>query len=213
MRANEENFLSMVTAVVSLLNDQTIVELRPIERSVLSEIESKTAEADKKNLMVRAKRGGVTKEKHDARERMNNLVLKIANAGAVYADIKGDPELWAVCRVSRTKLKKYRDSVAGPMCTGIIDAVEEVKDKLGDYGISDEDFVKAREAVEVYVERFGESESFYARKVGARKDLTAIIRELRGLLENRLDLLMNLYRTVEPEFFYQYKSARGIKDY
>lgn len=202
----------MVNAVISLFKNQSVAEVLPIIEDVLAEIEERTAEAKKKNLLITTDSGGFTEDKINMKENMVNKIMVIAGAGSVYADMIKDRELGYICNVSFRKFNRVRDTELAPMCSEIVDRVEAVKDELTSYGINDSVIADARTAIDDYLTQFGECSIFFAERSGARKDLTSIISKLRDLLSNRLDRLMEYYRKREPDLFNQYMAARVIRD-
>lgn len=212
MKKTEENFLTMVTTVLTYLKNQTEVVLLPIIDTTIAEVEEKASEADEKNRMVVNGTSGATTRKDEARESMVDEILAVSSIGSVYANIIGDPEMAYICKTSVSEFDKIRDNEIGPMCSEIVDQVEAHKEQLADYGVNDETISNARAAITTYLNYYGEKESHSAEKVSARKALTTAISEVRNLLTMRLDPLMEVYRKSNPDFFNSYTAARVIKD-
>lgn len=212
MRKTEENYLSMVKSVLSLLKTQNEVILPPIINTLITKVEEKTELAFAKNVAVTTKTKGLTLGKEDAKDDMIDKVLVLANTGIVYARLNNDQELVNICNVSESKLDQMRDSEIAPKCTDIINRLADIKDSLVDYGLTDNQFTDASAAVEAYTSSFSSKDVKVAEKVGARKDLGKILSEIKVILNSQIDPLMENYKYSNPTFFNSYTAARVVRD-
>lgn len=213
MTKSEENINSMFKAVSSLLtSNQAKVDTLPALATSVSNFNQKLGEIQSKDAEYTHLTSGKTDMKNDAEEDMIEAVLPIASALNVYAKINGKTDLKENSKVTVSDLRRLRDSELLIKAQYLHDiALTNVAD-LTNFGIAEADLTNLQSLVDSYRASIEVKDTSFAEKSAARESLSKLFDDTNEILKEEIDMLMELFRTSDSDFYNSYKSARVIRD-
>ncbi len=156
------------------------------------------------------RRDGVAMAKRAKLEEMMERTLVLVRAMFVYAVDNGDAVLQGKASISRTRLVRTRDAVVASVCLGVHNLAMDVLPALAPYGITVADTQALRTAIESYTKALSSPRTEMVVRMGATKNIDALVRECMRALRNKMDLLVSNLRTSAPEFHREYFNARRV---
>jgi maltose-binding protein MalE len=155
---------------------------------------------------------GVTGEKAQLRDDLEDKLLVIADAIAAFAAKTADPALAAQVETNRSLLDRLPASDLVQTAQRIFDAAADHIGVLADYGVTEPIKDELKGAMELFAnKKEGPREALIGRKVETIS-LPIAIREVRSIFRNELDKMMTSFRKAKPDFYQAYFAARIIVD-
>jgi hypothetical protein len=153
---------------------------------------------------------GVTGEKAQARDDLEEKMLVIAGAIAAFAAKNADPDLAAQVEMNRSLLDRLPASDLVQTGQRVVDAATNQLAALADYGVT----AATRDELKTALDLFANKKESTREAVVERKVETLSLPEgiasVRSIFRNELDKLMNAFRKPDPDFYKAYFTARII---
>lgn len=212
MKRHQKNKFLMIDSVASYLSgNQTVTANVPViavNTARLISIQEKIHSYEE--LQSNAARAAVAK-KAEARRKAQFAGASIAGKLYSLGVQTGSAELTSAYEVTISDFKEDRDVMLTIKLLAMKDDVLDNLDALGPYGITRESYEEFSEIVDKYVSAVSKKETSYAERSAALKSINTLFNDASLVLKT-LDRLIEDYRTKNPNFFYGYKSVRGIRD-
>ncbi|MCX6141585.1 MAG: hypothetical protein NTZ35_00045, partial [Ignavibacteriales bacterium] len=95
-------------------------------------------------------------------------------------------------------------------CQELYELLDANADKLTEYGITPDIVASVRVRIDAFAEAIGKKESGVSDRTSARKNLHELFDETDALLTGQIDLMMEMFRKRETQFYNEYFQARFI---
>ncbi len=211
MTDSQENKLSMNRATETVLNNNnSIWSANTLFDTV------KTAFSDKIADLVNARQRQLeinTGIAVDKKVLKNLLITQAGSIGAklvIFAEDTNNNELLDEVNLSHSKLDKSRDEVVAGLCQNIHDHADDNIALLAPYGITAGMLTTFQSAITLYSAKAPQPRVAAAAKKAVTAQIVTLTKDIDKVLKNRLDKLMEDYKTSEAEFYNAYKAARII---
>ena len=153
---------------------------------------------------------GITADKTAKRAVMTEKALFIANRLQSYATVENNPVLLESVKYSASDLKKARDTEVVGICNTIYNKANENAAALVSYGVPGEMISELEEVIAIYSATQANPKAAISQTKTATQNLARLFKEADILLTKRMDLDIELFKTSNPDFYSQYKTARII---
>ena len=153
---------------------------------------------------------GITTDKTTKRNSMTDKALFMINRMQSYANVVTNPELLENIKYSASDLKKKRDSDVIGICNIVIAKANANATALATYGVTAAMITELQAAITAYTAMIAKPKSAISQTKTATENLAKLFKEADDLLNKRMDLDIELFKTTKPDFYSQYKSARIV---
>ena len=153
---------------------------------------------------------GITVDKLAKRKSMTDKALFAVNRLRSYATVANNPELRESVKYSATDLKKSRDSDLAGICGIVAAKASAHAAAIAAYGVSAAVIGELQAAIASFMAVIAKPKSAKSQAKTGTENIARLLREANELLTMRMDLDIEQFRTLKPEFYSQYKSARII---
>ena len=213
MRKNLENRVSMIYAVTGVCDNHTAT-WTPIVAfgTAHTDLLGKLREAEDLIELQEKPLEGITLMKAKRKELMVQGVLTIAGALHAYATDIGDTALRGKCDYSYTSLSEGRDAVVGQRCQGVMTEAATVGAALIPYGQTAAELTAGQALVDDYVAVVAAPRTALNIRKGATEALELAVKGCLDILNDRMDRLMEEFKTSDATFYREYFNARIIVD-
>jgi hypothetical protein len=153
---------------------------------------------------------GVTGEKAQVRDDLEEKLLVTAGAIAAFAAKNADPALAAQVEMNRSFLDRQTTSDLVQVAQRVINAATAHFDALADYGVTDANKKELENAATLFAnKKESPREAVVGRKVETLT-LPEAINTVRSIFRNEIDKMMLAFKKPEPDFYNAYFVARTI---
>jgi hypothetical protein len=153
---------------------------------------------------------GVTGEKAQVRDDLEEKLLVTAGAISAFAAKNANPDLGAQVEMTRSSLDRLPASDLVQTGQRVVDAATDHLAELADYGVTAETRDTLKTALDLFANKKESTrEAVVGRKVETLS-LPEAIASVRSIFRNELDKLMNAFKKPEPDFYKAYSAARII---
>ena len=213
MTKNEENKLSMYGGVSTLLEEnQQIIDQVPALQAVQTRLDTGIEDIKARNEEHQTVAEGAADKKDNLKFDMIDEVKAVSGPLSSYAAVAEDEELLAIVNISKSVLRRLRDTQALARARTIYDRAETLLPELADYLIDETDLGELKASMDAYDSALGNRETVSGVKTAARQALSDAFDTVDHILYNILDPLMELFHKKNRDFYNQYHSNRVIKD-
>ena len=213
MTKSEENINSMFKAVSSLLAaNQAKIDTLPALANSVSNFNQKLGDIQNKDAEYTHLTSGKTNMKNSAEEDMIEALLPIASAVNVYAKINGKADLKENSKVTVSDLRRLRDSELLIKAQYLHDIAQTNIADLANFGVAEANLTNLQSLIDTYKSSIEVKDTSFAEKSAARESLSKLFDDANEILKEEIDMLMELFRTSDSDFYNSYKSARVIRD-
>ncbi|OFX60327.1 MAG: hypothetical protein A2046_02690 [Bacteroidetes bacterium GWA2_30_7] len=153
---------------------------------------------------------GVTSEKAIKRVAMTDKALFIANRLESYARVSANTELLANIHFTASDMDKARDTNIVGICDLILSKANTYATELANYDVPATTITDLQTAITTYTSVVTKPQTSKAILKNATQNIAQYIKEIDELLATRLDLDIEVFKTTNPDFYSQYKTARII---
>lgn len=155
---------------------------------------------------------GITQDKRNLRRAMAKAAMAICGPVAAFAAKTSNRELKAKVEFRLSALLGGRDKSSLDKCQAIHTAATSVVDQLGDYNITTANLKALQQKIDAYDEILTKPREARASSKTVTQELREAFDEMDELLDERMDNLIEGFRTVDPSFVSDYENARRIGD-
>jgi hypothetical protein len=153
---------------------------------------------------------GVTTEKREKREMLEEKVYYAANRVRSYALANGMSDLAKMVDYKRSELTKARDLDLIAISDTVHSKADENLAGLVQYSFTDVMLNELKDAKNAFNDIQPKVRVTATTSKDATDNINMLVKELSSLLRERMDLDIEVYRTSNNDFYNQYKSARMI---
>lgn len=213
MTDREENKLSMYLATEKLMFDNNIIWSAIVAIvSAMGDLKNGIKFIQKQRQIEELATTGTTKDKAAAKKAAIEKALPIAGALTAYAAVTNDNTLKDQVNYGWNDLNASRDTVCHDRLVLIQSKADDHAAALLDYGVSGTDITDLLNLNAAFLAGIQSPQVAKGAGVAARKERKKKMKEMDALLKERLDKLMVMYKTNNPEFYGRYQNARIIID-
>ncbi|MEZ5198510.1 MAG: carboxypeptidase-like regulatory domain-containing protein [Bacteroidales bacterium] len=209
----QENKFNSILAVDTVLDDNKIVwQPLPAFSDIATKVKAIKAEIVNLRQIQEQDKKGLTVNKTLTREQLTIATLKLINGLAAYAALNNNHELLAEVNYTPTNLTSARDTIISDIALLIQNKAIEFETQLADFLVTTEDIAAQLALLEQYNIAVPDKRVADSTSKAATADLKLKFKEMDILLKEKLDRLVRLFETTNPDFVQQYFNARIIID-
>ena len=153
---------------------------------------------------------GVAEDKTAQREKLTEKALETGNAVFAYASDKKNATLKDKVNFSETRLKRERDTVLIQHCQRILDEAKIIIGELGDYGLNMNDLDNFQTMINEFSDALSLPRAAITERKGATSSMEEVIADIDHVLKEKMDRLMDKFKTTAADFYKQYFDVRSI---
>lgn len=213
MTKAQENKMTMYLGLSEILNQHAaILQTLPAGKNAQEEFNQKIEAIKTKSKEKEAMTAGKTVTKNEARARLIDKVQLVAASIFTHAVEIGDNEQKERFNLRKYYLLRCRDTQIIEIAEMIHETATHQAADLVIYGVQPETLTELSKQIQEYKQAFADREQSVARRITARGVLQDLFHEADEILRNRLDRLMENFKTSHPEFYGAYHSGRRVKN-
>jgi hypothetical protein len=209
MNQKQDNTITMFETTLTFLDTN-----KDIWKNALAFVDAATRAKDG-TTQIRGRTGqqqspteGVTGEKAQVRDDLEEKLLVIADAIAAFAAKTADPDLAAQVQMTKSSLDGLSDSDLVLAAKRVTDAAEANMAALAPYGVTVSNNDELKGAADLFAnKKESPREAIIERKIETLS-LPSAIRAVRSIFRNELDKLMTAFKKPQPDFYTGYFAAR-----
>lgn len=213
MTDNQENKLTMYEAVDSVMDKNSAI-WTPV--TSVSDISTKVKSiiTDIQNLrqIQELNTKGITVNKATIREQLTEATLKLSRAMAAFASLNNNYQLLSEVNYTLSALNKSRDNIFYDIAVLIQNKAKQYETELAEFLIKPEDITGQQTLIDQFIEAVPEKRVAVTASKTSTTDLKLKFKEMDVLLKEKLDRLILLFKSENPDFVQQYFNARIIID-
>ncbi|NVO03765.1 MAG: carboxypeptidase regulatory-like domain-containing protein [Bacteroidetes bacterium] len=198
--------------LLTLTKFNTVWSGNPVMVAAVGSLQAKVNSINTQDQAQKASTKGITMTKEQAKTAMIDLAYSHIVAGKAYATATNNTLLKETLHYSHSDLKKLKDTDCDDVCQIVKDAVSPFIASMANYGATAATLTALQNGINAFSAMIGKPRSQKAATVVATKTIDQYIRETRTINKESLDLIIEQYKTINPAFYKEYKSARMIVD-
>ncbi len=213
MRKDLENKLTMFEAVRQVLTESAsrlsaVPALGASSTAFLDEVEKIKAKSGE----VMKLSAGLAPAKWDAQDALLDTLVPVGSAIVAYASTVRDRTLREQSYLSDTSLKRLRDTELVTKAKLILDEARSRKTALSSYGVTDGVLSDLGQKIDTFSTSLAAKEGGSSTRMAAREEMLKGFDNADAILVDRIDRLMEMFRSSDPQMYNAYFGARVIKD-
>lgn len=212
MNNNQNAALKMLQSVNNLLElNKSKLDNVQVLNAIAVELKGfidKIIETDTNRSGIQVKAS--TNEKQLAENSMIAHALVVANITYVYAFDTANQQLAMQTNVSKSQFYKLHDNDEISLARNISLKAEENKVALANYGLTDEMLNNLNQEIKKFEALIVGPSGAVADRKGQTKSLSGLFVEAKSLLSDRMDKLMIIFESSDPQFYDAYFTARKV---
>lgn len=155
---------------------------------------------------------GVTQDKAALRNTLDNITVTVLSSAKVWANVTENNTLAAEFNYSLSDIQEIKDDTMQGFCDFRIQLVTDNLAALADYGIDNNAVTAWQDALDAFVNKVGSPRQAINTRHLHTANLKAIFKATGKLFRDRLDPLMLIFKTTDPELYAAYQQARIVID-
>jgi hypothetical protein len=213
MTRKEDNTVTMFETTLKVLDDfKNTWKGRGALVDAAARAESGTKAIRARTREQHSPTEGITDQKAQLRDDLEEKLLVIADAIAAFAAKIGNPDLAAQADLTKSSIDRLADSNLVQTAGRIADLATEKLADLGPYGVTDANKKELEDAAALFDEaKDSPREAIIGRKVETLS-LPADINSVRSIFRTEIDKLITGFKKSSPDFYNAYFAARIIVD-
>lgn len=209
----QSNKFNMYNTVKNYLRSkQVILDTIPAFETQVTAFESKLTEIQDIEAGREAIKAGKTQDKLREERELREAVFKVMSALNVFAAVSGNNELIAETDFTEYDLTVLRDNDFLERAYAVYNAGTAYKTELADYGITEDDIEAVLTNADEFTEAMGIAGSASAESKAATQNFKLLFEECDDILNKKIDKLVDVIKTSQPQFYEEYQNARNIID-
>lgn len=211
MNATQENKLSMCLAVQKVCSaNNGVWKGLPSFVDAFSDFEANLSSLQDALGAQVTNITGFTREKESLEELLIDKAIAVARAIFAYAEKMNNKPLREKVNYAPSDLKNTRDTVRISISQVIHDEANGVLGDLGDYGIDADGLEELQKAIKDYTTAVSAPRSATTEKKKATGMISELFGVIDGILKNRMDKLIEIFKKSNFDFYKQYFNGRMI---
>lgn len=155
---------------------------------------------------------GYSEQKRLRRITMAEKANEIRSAIQAFAVETGNMVLFEKVNYSLTELLSGSGNRSRSRSQIIHEEAQEHETALADYGVTPEEIAELAEAIESFATIIAQPKEYIAKKKYYTELISSLIKDIDGILKNKMDKLMENFRLTAPQFYKEYFNNRIIFD-
>jgi hypothetical protein len=139
-------------------------------------------------------------------------VIGIASPIFAWALETGNNEVKELTNIRKSYLTHVRDTELIRIVESVHKIAVDNLNNLADYGVTSDKVNGLKTDIDEYYESLGMRESGAAERKSAGVSVKSLFYEADGILKNRIDRLMEVFKAGQADFYNIYRAARIIRD-
>lgn len=212
MNQKEENYLSMATATVKVLEGSPSIwrDNAPV-KALVKDLQITIDAINTAQQGGGIVSTGVTLDKEQAANTAIEQAVLLAGFAQAYARHINNNTLHDQLKVSRTSLDRIPDNELGAALRLIYNKLLELSGVSEPYGITPEELKILNEAILIFEDVKSNPRVVITERKGYNSSIPVLLRELRSSFY-KLDRLVNIWSKKETKFVSDYQNARIVID-
>jgi len=183
----------------------------PAFQNAADEFKALVSEIDETaRLQLKSTVEAATAEKADTEITLVNETVKVANALYAMAMVTNNEALLPKARMTKSMLYSSSDRNALILARNIFSLAGDHTEELADYGIDAEAIAQLEQATNAYEQQIAGPRAAISGRKSITSQLAALFARADTLLNDRIDKMMSLFKTSQPDFYAVYFNARNI---
>jgi vacuolar-type H+-ATPase subunit I/STV1 len=211
MEQPQDDITTMFETTLAFLEKfKNIWKNRPAFLRAVTSAQAGTAEIRGRSGKQQAPTEGVTGDKEQVRDALEEKLSVVADALAALADETKNAELAAKVELNRSVIDRLSASDLNLAAKRVLEATAENLAALADYGITATEQTDLAGAAELFANKKEKPrEAIVGRRVETLS-LPEAIDTVRSIFRNRIDKMMTGFKRTEPDFYKGYVASRVI---
>ena len=155
---------------------------------------------------------GYTVDKQVKRSNLKTKVLKLSGGIVAHTALTDDFKTNEKCDATPSQIDYMRDNDFYTYAKLVINEVTPIMAALTPYGIVAADLTAANTSANIYLTAIQSPQVQINERSSSKKALNILFAETTALLDNKLDKLMGIFITTNPNLYDAYTGARAIDD-
>lgn len=155
---------------------------------------------------------GYTVDKQVKRSNLKTKVLKLSGGIVAHTALTDDFKTNEKCDATPSQIDYMRDNDFYTYAKLVINEVTPIMAALTPYGIVAADLTAANTSANIYLTAIQSPQVQINERSSSKKALNILFAETTALLDNKLDKLMGIFITTNPNLYDAYMGARAIDD-
>jgi hypothetical protein len=213
MNSNEANKYSMYTGTAKLLgNNATKTAAIPAFGESYEKFAGLVEQIRDKDKDMLGKTPGRVAAKEEMGDAMVTATVIIGAGLAALAKKKGNTQLKEAIHIHEGRLRSARRSEQINRAKLTYDLAKANEQDLVAFAITSSMLADLKSRIAAFEEALKDVSTSVAERSGARSMLSDLFIQADEVLKDEMDQMMQVFRTTDPEFYNEYRSARVIKD-
>ncbi len=213
MTDRQENKRSMYLAVQRVCNrDNSVWSGLTAFAGAFGDFEDTITNIETQRLIQEGRTTGIAENKQKEEDEMIQKTTEVAASVYAYAADNDDNALMQKVNYSPSDLRRSRDTILKDICQLVHDETDKVVTNLADYGIVDTDLTDLQKEIDDFANIIAEPRTATGTRATATSQLVQLIIDGDSTLKDRMDKLVEQFKTSDRRFYRSYKSARIIVD-
>ena len=213
MNSHEKNKMAMFSIIEALVvRYQKVIDAIPALAAIVMVFRQTMAEILRRNDEYLGVTEGAVAEKNKALDDLVERVVRIGNAVFTLGRKTGNEQYKEAGNVSLHVISHMREADIAQHCSKISGIVRECAEELPPYGVTAEEIEAFDKSFDAYRQLVDSKGIKAAERKAARKLLHECFDKADDILSNDIDKLMEMVKTMDDDFYRQYKAARTIRD-
>jgi len=155
---------------------------------------------------------GITGAKKELQRQMIDMAMLVAGAAKAYASESENQDLKARVHLTESMFRGLRDDQRDDLAQGIHDAANDNLAALADYGIIAATLTALQTRIDAYRLAIPSPSVARSNRRSKTELLDVELKRANMICKERLDGLMEQFKTLNPDFYNAYHAARDIID-
>jgi hypothetical protein len=213
MNQTQTNRITMFKTTTAVLDDNQKVwsGMAPFVTAV-QDLKELIAAIDESAQTQQTPTSGAAVDKHSARDSLEDVLFLTCEALGVVAHTANDNDLAALVDLTPSSIHKLADEELANRATTILERANAKKGELAALNVTSANIDELNHALNGYKASKEKPSEKVAVRAAETQSLASLIREASGILRNRIDPMVNLFRRSNPKFVASHRSARVVVD-
>lgn len=213
MKQSQTNRVTMFKTTAAVLDENHSIwsGMAPLVTGV-QEFEDKLAAIDATAQKQETPTSGATVDKASARDGLEEVLFLTCEALGVIGVTGNDNDLVALTNFTPSTLHRLGDEELANRATTILEKANARKTELATFQVTQANIDELSQALQHYTATKEKPRTVTAGRAAETGSLESLIRDANGILRNRIDPMINLFKRSEGKFVSAYRSARVVVD-
>ena len=213
MNNREKNKLTMLQAIEAVINkNRETINSLPLLAEAVARFITVIAEILLRNKEFEGVKMGAVAAKNNALDDLIEHVFSVGNAIYAFGEKTGNERFKSTVILSVSGINRMRETDIAQYCSKIADLIKACPADLTADGVLAARIEAFNKALDAYQEQSDARQVKAAESMAARKALHECFDKADEILNKELDTLIEVVKTVNEDFYNQYKAARTIHD-